>query len=128
MQKSVSHLIALCESLDASCVQAFENDEASASDLLALPHARLIAVANAIGNVSVRRRRGDALDSMFSAKVGAADLLDRFAKCSERYLGRPISRSHVREVLAAVRVTLDDMSIAIRDLDGKCVEDGEVLD
>lgn len=128
MQRSVRHLIALCESLDASCVQGFENEEGSASDLLALPHARLIAVANALRNVSVRRRRDDALDSMFSAKIGAADLLDRFAKCSEGYLGKPVSRSHVREVLAAVRVTLDDINLAIRDLDGKCVEHGEVLD
>lgn len=128
MQKSVHHLIALCESLDASCVQAIENEEASVSELLALPYARLVAIANAITNVSVRQRRGDALDSKFSAKIGASDLLDRFARCSERYLGTPVSRSHVRQVLAAVRVTLDDMNIAIRDLDGMCVEEGEVLD
>jgi len=130
MQNPIRKLVAQTTSLDAACVSAAgeENENVFACMLLDTPKSRLTAVANGLSNLKIDGRKIGAIAHVTAAQGTATDLLDRFSKCSERYLGRVVRRGDVMALLAGVRAALPALRTEIAALDGCCSELAELFD
>lgn len=130
MQNPIRKLAAQAASLDAACLStAFEeNENVFACMLLETPKNRLTAIANGLSNLKIDGRKIGAIGHTTTAQGITTDLLDRFAKCSERHLGRVVRRGEAMALLADVREALPELCAAIAALDGSCSELSEIFD
>lgn len=130
MQAPIRKLAAQAVSLEAACLSAAceENENVFACMLLDTPKIRLIAIANGLSNLKIDGRKIGAIARVTAAQSIVTDLLDGFAKCSERYLGRVVRRGDAMALLADVREALPALRTEIAALDGCCSELAELFD
>lgn len=130
MQNPIGKLVSQVASLDAACLSAAfeENENVFACMLLEPPRSRLSAIANGLSNLKIDGRRVGAIGHMTTAQSITTDLLDRFAKCSERHLNRVVRRGEVMALLADVRAALPGLRSEIVALDGCCSELADLFD
>ncbi|MDR5743270.1 hypothetical protein QCE73_08895 [Caballeronia sp. LZ029] len=126
MQKPISRLLELCASLEDACKAA--GKQGDMSDLLALPRVRLMALQNAIDNITLNSAKLFSVMAFHTkAQKTSARLIFRFAMCSERQFGRPVSHREALALLDEVLAALPCLVAAIKEFDGACSELAEMF-